>query len=41
MLRDTFAVRFLQEGGNVRALQEQLGLEDAVLVKRYQRFCDE
>lgn len=37
MLRDTFAVRYLQAGGNLRALQEHLGLEDAVSVKRYQQ----
>jgi site-specific recombinase XerD len=41
MLRETFAVRFLQAGGSMRALQEQLGLEDAVSVKRYQLFCDQ
>lgn len=39
MLRDTFAVRYVQAGGNLRALQEQLGLEDAVSVKRYEQFC--
>jgi site-specific recombinase XerD len=40
MLRETFAVRFLQAGGNLRTLQEQLGLEDAVSVKRYQDYYD-
>jgi site-specific recombinase XerD len=40
MLRDTSAIRFLQAGGNLRALQERLGLADPVSVKRYQRFCD-
>jgi site-specific recombinase XerD len=39
MLHDTFAVQYLQAGGNLRALQEHLGLEDAVSVKRYEHFC--
>lgn len=41
MLRDTYAVRFLQAGGELSALQEQLGVADLTSVKRYQRFCDE
>ncbi len=38
MLRDTYAIRFLQEGGNLTVLQEQLGVAS---VQRYQCFCDE
>jgi site-specific recombinase XerD len=41
LLRDTCAVRFLQAGGGLRALQEVLGLDTPVSVKRYQRFCDQ
>jgi len=41
MLRDTYAIRFLQAGGELTALQEQLGVADLVSVKRYQHFCDE
>ncbi len=41
MLRDTYAIRFLQAGGELTALQEQLGLADLVSVKRYQRFCEQ
>jgi site-specific recombinase XerD len=41
MLRDTYAIRFLQAGGELRALQEQPGLAGLASVKRYQRFCDE
>jgi site-specific recombinase XerD len=36
MLRDTFAVRFLQAGVDPGVLQKLLGLEDPVSVKRYQ-----
>jgi site-specific recombinase XerD len=39
LLRETFAIRFLQAGGGRRALQKQLGLDDPMSVKRYQRFC--
>lgn len=39
MLRDTFAVRYVQAGGNLRALQEQLGLEDAISGKCSLLFC--
>ena len=38
VLRDTFAVRFLQEGGDLDGLQERLGLDDLASVKRYQRL---
>ena len=38
MLRDTYAIRFLQAGGGPAALQEQLGVADLVSVKRYQHF---
>lgn len=41
MLRETYAIRFLQAGGELRVLQEQLGLADRVSVKRYQRFCEQ
>ncbi|HLZ63592.1 MAG TPA: tyrosine-type recombinase/integrase [Ktedonosporobacter sp.] len=41
MLRDTYAIWFLQTGGNLPTLQEQLGLADPASVRRYQRFCDE
>jgi len=41
MLRDTYAVRFLQAGGDLHDLQEQLGLADRASVRSYQRFCDE
>jgi len=41
MLRDTFAVRHLQAGGDRGVLQELLGLEDPVSVKRYQRLYEQ
>jgi site-specific recombinase XerD len=41
MLRDTYAIRFLQAGGELHVLQEQLGLADPASVRRYQRFCEE
>jgi site-specific recombinase XerD len=41
LLRDTYAIRFLQAGGERRALQEQLGLADLASVKRYQHFCEQ
>jgi site-specific recombinase XerD len=41
MLRDTYAIRFLQAGGRLAALQEQLGVADLVSVKRYQHFCQQ
>lgn len=36
MLRDTFAVRYLQAGGHPKQLQEQLGLVEKTAMKRYQ-----
>jgi site-specific recombinase XerD len=41
MLRDTYAIRFLQAGGELAALQKQLGVADIVSVKRYQYFCEQ
>jgi site-specific recombinase XerD len=41
MLRDTYAIRFLQAGGKLAALQEQLGVTSLVSVKRYQHFCEQ
>ena len=41
MLRDTYAVRYLQAGGDSRALQDLLGLEDVASVKRYQHLSDQ
>jgi site-specific recombinase XerD len=41
MLRDTYAIRFLQAGGELAALQKQLGVADIVSVKRYQYFCQQ
>ena len=41
MLRDTYAIRFVQAGGDLTALREQLGIADLVSVKRYQHFCQE
>lgn len=41
VLRDTFAVRFLQAGGNRDSLRERLGLDDLASVKRYQRFHEQ
>lgn len=40
MLRDTYAIRFLQAGGELAALQKQLGVACFASVKRYQRFCE-
>jgi site-specific recombinase XerD len=37
MLRETFAVRYLQAGGQVHALQALLGLHDRHSVKRFQQ----
>ena len=39
MLRDTYAIRFLQAGAELTALQKQLGVADLVWVKRYQDCC--
>jgi len=41
MLRDTFALHYLQEGGDLGALQDLLGLDDPLSVKRYQRFHEQ
>jgi site-specific recombinase XerD len=41
MLRDTYAIRFLQAGGGLAALREQLGVADLVSVKRYQHCCQQ
>jgi site-specific recombinase XerD len=41
MLRDTYAIRFLQAGGELAVLQKQLGVADIVSVKRYQHFCQQ
>jgi site-specific recombinase XerD len=41
MLRETYAIRFLQAGGRLAVLQEQLGVRDSASVKRYERFSYE
>jgi site-specific recombinase XerD len=41
MLRDTYAIRFLQAGGELQVLQSRLGVAGLASVKRYQQFCDE
>jgi Phage integrase family len=41
MLRETYAIRFLLAGGELAALQEQLGVADLASVKRYQHFCEQ
>jgi site-specific recombinase XerD len=41
MLRDTYGIRFLQAGGELSVLQEQLGLADPASIRRYRRFCEE
>ncbi|EFH86194.1 integrase family protein [Ktedonobacter racemifer DSM 44963] len=35
LLRDTFAVRYLQEGGDLLTLRQQLGQEESAVVKRH------
>jgi len=40
MLRDTYVIRYLQAGGRLAALREQLGVADLASVKRYQHFCE-
>lgn len=40
MLRDTYAIRFLQAGGELAILQKQLGVVNRMSVRRYQCFCD-
>jgi site-specific recombinase XerD len=39
MLRDTYAIRFVQAGGGLAALREQLGVAALASVKRYQHCC--
>ena len=41
MLRDTYAIRFLQAGGELAVLQKQLGVAGLASVKRYQHFCEQ
>jgi site-specific recombinase XerD len=41
MLRGSYAIGFLQAGGELAALQGQLSVTDLASVRRYQRFCDE
>lgn len=41
MLRDTYAIRFLQSGGELADLREQLGVACLSSVKRYQHFCEQ
>jgi site-specific recombinase XerD len=41
MLRDTYAIRFLQEGGELEALREHLGVTCLSSVKRYQHFSEQ
>jgi len=38
LLRDTFAVRYLQAGGEPGALKELLGVENLAALKRYERL---
>ena len=38
VLRDTFAVRYLQGGGKLEALRDLLGLRDLEALKRYERL---
>jgi site-specific recombinase XerD len=41
MLRDTYAISFMQAGGGPAALQEQLGVTALASVKRYQHCCQQ
>ncbi len=41
MLRDTYAIRFLQAGGGLAALRERLGVANIASVKRYQHYCEQ
>ena len=41
MLRDTYAISFMQAGGGPAALQEQLGVAALASVKRYQHCCEQ
>ncbi|GCE25135.1 hypothetical protein KDA_06190 [Dictyobacter alpinus] len=40
LLRDTFAVHYLQAGGDPFTLRERLGQEESVAVKRYLSMSD-
>jgi site-specific recombinase XerD len=40
MLRETYAIRFVQAGGGLTALREQLGVAGLASVKRYRRCCE-
>jgi site-specific recombinase XerD len=40
LLRESFAVRYLQEGGDVFTLRERLGQEESAPVKRYLRMSE-
>jgi integrase/recombinase XerD len=39
VLRDTFAVRYLQAGGELEALRDILGLTNVAVLKCYERLC--
>ena len=39
VLRDTYAVRYLQVGGQAEALLKQLGLYHPASITQYQRYC--
>lgn len=41
MLRDTYAIRFLQAGGDLHLLQKRLELATPASARLYQRFCEE
>jgi site-specific recombinase XerD len=41
MLRDTYAILFVQAGGGLAALREQLGVAALASVKRYQHCCQQ
>jgi site-specific recombinase XerC len=41
MLRHSFALRYLQAGGNPRGLQELLGYEGMAPVRQYLRWQDQ
>lgn len=40
-LRETYAIGFLQAGGELAVLREQLGIVDLISVKRYQHACEQ
>jgi len=41
MLRDTYAIRFVQAGGGLAVLREQLGVAALASMKRYQYGCQQ